>query len=570
MPGLVGWAGGGRRGCGGEVPLEAMADLLCHDPCHSTDEPFEDGLFGANRCHNGILQVLPQPHSREGRHLWLDGELYNRDQIDPRSSTDPQLLLGLYLHDGFESLHRLDGLFAAVIYDHPARKVHLLGDRYGLRPLYWTEHEGRLAWASELKAFLRLPGFSPRIDRSALRAFLGMGYLHDNLTWFEGVRRLPAASVLTWDLEAGGASTRRYWWWDRVSPLAEAKEDELAAELGSLFTAAVGRRCHPPRRVGLVLSGGLDSRAILAALPEADYSALTFGRPDSADNRIAGRAAGVKGVEHRFFDIDSSNWLHRRLDAVWWSDGMLDLMHMHGVEALRQIRSLFAIALNGAGGDGLAGGGHLFDAGGLAHHLEFRLGFARGAHPGLFSELESYFSRLGSAHAFYVDHRMRSFSIYGLLPGTCQGLEYRLPFMDNSFQELLYASPDHLKRRNRLYHRMLLHAFPRFYKALPWQATGAPITWPRWAARARRALRRSRPGCFDYPGWIRQDPGRSLFASILNHPAALYPEYIPRDRVQRAWSEHCAGEDRAAELCRYLTLEVFLQQVFAAKLRPSA
>ena len=568
MPGLVGWAGRPGSGRGGEVPLGAMAGLVSHAPCHRTDEPFQDRQLGANRCHSGILQDQPQPHSREGRHLWLDGELYNRDQIDPRASTDPQLLLDLYLHDGFESLQRLDGLFSAVIYDPPARRVHLLGDRYGLRPLYWTEHGGRLAWASELKAFLRLPGFSPRIAPSALRAFLGVGYLHDNLTWFEGVRRLPAASVLTWDLEAGKASTRRYWWWDRIAPLAAAKEDELAAELGSLFTAAVGRRCLPGRRVGLVLSGGLDSRAILAALPGADYSAFTFGRPGSADHCIAARAARLKGVEHRSFAIDPANWLDRRLDAVWWSDGMLDLMHMHGVEALPRIRSLFAIAFNGAGGDGLAGGGHLFDPGGLARHLEFRLGFDRDAHPGLLADLESYFSRLGSAHAFYVDHRMRSFSIYGLLPGICQGLEYRLPFMDNDFQELLYASPVPFKRRNRLYHRMLLHAFPRFYKDIPWQATGAPITWPRWAARARRALRRGGSACLDYPGWIRQEPGRSLFAGILNHPAALYPEHIPRDQVQGAWVEHCAGGDRAAELCRYLTVEVFLQQVFANKWRP--
>ena len=567
MPGLAGCAGRSRDECSGEI-LQAMGDLLRHASCHRVDEPFDDGVVGATRCHNGILQARPQPCSRAGRHLWLDGELYNRGQIDPAASTDLQLLLNLYLRDGFESLHRLDGLFAAVLYDAAARRVHLFGDRYGLRPLYWTEHRGRLAWASELKAFLALPGFAPSLDHSALQSFLGVGYLHDDLTWFEGVRRLPAASVLTWDLEAGRAAVRRYWWWDRIAPLAAAKADELAAGLGALFTAAVGRRCLPAPRTGLVLSGGLDSRAILAALPGASFPAVTFGRRGSPDGRLAARAARLKGVEHHCLYIDAANWLAPRLDAVWWSDGMLDLMHMHGVEMLGQVGNLFAVALNGAGGDGLAGGGHLFDRGALAHHLEFRLGVDADARPGLAAELESYFARLGSAHAFYVDHRMRSFTIYALLLGSCCGLEYRLPFMDNEFQELLYASPDHLKRNNRLYHKMLLHAFPRFYKGIPWQATGAPITWPRWAARARRALRRGNAGFADYPRWIRREPGRSLFAGILNDPAALYPEYIPRRRVKRAWAEHCAGGDRAAELCRYLTFEVMLQQVFAGKWRP--
>ena len=570
MPGLVGCAGRGREGCGGETPLAAMADLLRHASCQRTDDPFEEEVFAATRCHSGILQVQPQPHSRAGRHLWLDGELYNRSEIDPGSSNDLQLLLDLYLRDGFESLHRLDGLFAAVLYDAPGRQVHLLGDRYGLRPLYWTEHQGRLAWSSEVKAFLALPGFAPRLDRSALRSFLGIGYLHDNLTWFEGVRRLPAASVLTWDLEAGKAAIRRYWWWDRIAPLGPVQADDLAAELGALFAAAVRRRCHPAQQVGLVLSGGLDSRAILAALPGSSFPAVTFGRPGSPESRIAARAARLKSVEHHFFPIDAANWIGPRLDAVWRSDGMLDLMHMHGVEAIRHIKSLFAIALNGAGGDGLAGGGHIFDRGALAHHLEFRLGVDRGAHPGLVAELENYFARLGSAHAFYIDHRMRSFTIYALVLGSCQGLECRLPFMDNQFQEMLYAAPDHLKRGNHLYHRMLLRTFPQFYRRIPWQATGVPISWPRWAARAWRALRRGNPGFVDYSRWIRQEPGRALCAKILNDRAALYPEYIPRLQVRRAWEEHCDGGDRSAELCRYLTLEVLLQQVFAEKWRPSA
>ena len=570
MPGLVGLTIGSTASAQAQAALQAMQAAIRHYNTYAVDTPYCDTALCATRCHTTTLQPAAQPHGDDGLFVWLEGEFYNRTEIDPDASTDPQLLLTLYRQETFRKrLGEIDGLYTAVVYDAPAQQLHLISDRYGLRPLYWTVHQQNLAWASEAKALWALPGFSLRIDRRALDVFLGVGYLHDNLTWFEGIQRLPAACVLTWDLRAGTSTTQRYWWWDKIVPIYQPNEDELAAELGALFTAGVERRCQPPERVGLVLSGGLDSRAILAALPDTSFPTLTFGRANSPDSRIAARAADLKGVEHHCFDIDAENWLAPRLDSVWWSDGMLDLMHMHSIEAVQHIKSLFTFSLNGAGGDGLAGGGHLFDAADLAHHLEYRLGVDTTAHPDLLADLESYFARLGSAHAFYVDHRMRSFGLFALMLGTFHGLEYRLPFMDNNFQQLLYAVPDHLKRGNHLYRKMLLHAFPQFYRRIPWQSTGVPITWPRWAGRARRALRRGNTSFVDYANWLRQEPAHSLIGKILHNPAALYPEYIPRQEVHRAWQEHSDHSDRSAVLCRYLTFEVLLQQVFEKKWRPS-
>ena len=572
MPGLVGFTLGSVPSERAQAVLESMRDAMHHQDTYSVDTPLCDAALCATRCHTATLQPEPQPWVRDDISVWLDGEFYNRRELDPQATADPQLLLSLYQEDAaLKRLEEIDGLYTAVIYDAPAQQLHLVSDRCGLRPLYWTDHRGNLAWASEAKALLHLPAFEVRIDRRALDAFLNIGYLYDNLTWFEGMQRLPAACVLTWDLRTHSSTVRHYWSWEKIAPVTEPNEDDLAAELGQRFTAAVRRRCRPTEEVGLVLSGGLDSRAILAALPDAPFSALTFGLAKSPDSRIASRVAHLKGMEHHCFDIDAGNWLAPRLAGVWWTDGMLDILHMHSIEALERIKSLFAICLNGAGGDGLAGGGHLFAPDELVHHLEYRLGVA--AHAGLLADLESYFARLGSAHAFYVDHRMRCFSLYGLLMGTFHGLEYRLPFMDNDFQEMLYAAPDSLKRGNRLYRKMLLGTFPQFYRSIPWQATGVPIAWPTWAGRALRAARRigrrSNPSFVDYYNWIRQEPARSLIGEILHNPTALYPEYLPREEVRRAWEEHGEQGDRSAALGRYLTFEVLLQQVFEGKWRPS-
>src|SRR6185436_19713275 len=122
---------------------------------------------------------------------------------------------------------------------------------------------------SELKGLLGLPGFSPTIDQNALRDFVGVGHMLGNRTWFDGVQVLSAATVLTWDLRNQTALERRYWSWDQVQPLSDnIDEREVLHELGDLFVAGVRRRCNDTAAVGLTLSGGLDSRAILAAMPD--------------------------------------------------------------------------------------------------------------------------------------------------------------------------------------------------------------------------------------------------------------------------------------------------------------
>ncbi|MEW6753779.1 MAG: asparagine synthase-related protein [Candidatus Latescibacterota bacterium] len=566
MPGLVGFTRPASEDGADLRLLERMGARLQHTPSCRREPPFADAHVCATRCLVGRVQPAPQPHGGPGLRVWLDGEVCNRGEVDPAVPSDPHLLEGVHARRFPEDLVLLDGIFAAVLYDDLAGKVHLVTDRHGLRPLYWARHPGGIAWSSEAKALLCLPGLAPRIDPAALESFLGVGYLHEDLTWFAAVRRVPAASVLTWDRREGEVRLRRYWAWTQLpEPGPPGRQDELADELGALFRAAVQRRAGPGERPVLLLSGGLDSRAILAALPEeAQAQAVTFGHPESADARIATRCAALKGVPHRLAPVDPAGWLEPRLQAVWWTDGMLDVLHMHGLEAMPAAALAGHLLLNGAGGDGLVGGGHLFPPHAFAHYLQERLGVTKRQHPELVAALHAGFARLGSAHAWYVDHRMRSFSVYGLLLAAHHGLDYRLPFMDNAFQERLYAVPVSLRVHNALYRRMLLRAFPAFYRTIPWQTSGVPLSWPPWSARLLRSWRRRRgdtgPGSVDYPAWLRQEPARTLCARVLLAPDALFPDFLPHKRVVRAWHEHQAGVDRTAALGRYLTLEVMLRQ----------
>ena len=147
--------------------------------------------------------------------------------------------------------------------------------------------------------------------------------------------------------------------------------------------------------------------------------------------------------------------------------------------------------------------------------------------PGLAAVLEEKFSRAGSAHALYITQRMRCFTLHGLRLWIARGADYRLPFLDNQFQELLFALPTALKRNNRLYRTMLLTTFPDYFNDIPWQATGLPLTWPMWAARGRAKLRGLRRRLGFRSRGRRTDLSITPDGSAGTRPAAPFPSCCP-------------------------------------------
>jgi asparagine synthase (glutamine-hydrolysing) len=524
--------------------------------------------------------------------VWLDGEIYDFGgklaDLEPESNS-AATIAALYRRDGLPFFKSVDGIFAAAIYDRVRKELHLVNDRYGLRHLYvWKPARGGVVWASRVRAFLEAPGFKPRIDRSALSNFIDIGYLLENQTWFEDVTLLPSGSVLTWNLRAGCATQRQYWWWDRIVPLTgRLDEDEIAEELGSRFVRAVERRVGPGDGAGLCLSGGLDSRAILAAMPswDAPFHTITFGRDGCPDRVFAARAAAVRGAENHQFELDESNWLLPRVEGVWLSDGQHDLMHMHGIEAADLIRRHFKIDMSGFGGDSTLGGSYL-----LANALDRPISAETAAEimwcdPDRLAIDERYKS-LAKADYYFLQNRVRRFVYGGVVLSNSEGLPCRLPFYDNGLMELAYSLPDALRYKSHIYRRMLLNKFPDYYKAIPWQKTGVPIGYPDWftkvveyGRRGRRKLSRltggmvadpyASQGFADYDGWMRSEPARSFLGKLFRNSQARYAEYLPVEAVESCWQSHLGGKNNAQVLCRYATFEIWLQQVFEKNMRPA-
>jgi asparagine synthase (glutamine-hydrolysing) len=574
--------------------LEAMRDSLHHRVEFVDDELFHQSNVFVTRTNNNLIQKAAQPCAKSGTYVWLDGEFYNQEELKISAANTPEsdaeILLRLYSKDeSLSFLNKIDGLFAAVIYDTSSNKVHLISDRYGLRYLYWMIHHGDLVWASQIKAFLEVPAFQPKIDQLALRQFMSIGYMLENRTWFEGVELLSSGTILTWDIAAASQEARRYWWWSDIKPLPQPiDEEEVCETLGKLFCSSVERRSREVGQVGLTLSGGLDSRAILAAIPDhlSPVHAITVGKKGSDDVKFAASAAKVKGAIHHIFEISAKNWLEPRVRTVWYTDGQQDLQHMHAGDTVSRIGDIFSINLGGLAGDLIMGGSFLRNETyfrGINEGMESLFAEHIGCSPELLQDFNSYKGLVRSDY-YFLQNRVRRFTYVGATNSRLY-LEERAPFFDNELMEFVYGLPDHLRYKHHIYNRMLLRYFPDFFANIPWQKTRMALGWSErrqkmatLSLRVKNAVRRrvnrlgfniSDPRPFtDYSSWIRSEPARSILIKFLNNRDALYTEYLSRKEVVKNLNDHLRGDRICTpSLCRYLTVEIWLQQVFNKQYR---
>jgi len=218
------------------------------------------GLDGVNAAELGSIIAV------------LDGLFYNRRELDELTgldssvSTDAMRLAALFrLHGPDRALNAINGDFAAAVYDSDADTLWLARDRFGVRPLYYTEHDQCITFASRLRSLLEFGGSSPDVNRRFVATFAGGHYRHiDNApdeSPFARVRQLPAASVLR--SHDGSITVRRYW--DLAeAPDHTANEKELAAQYRDLLLDAVSRRFAAAKSPAFTLSGGLDSSSVLS------------------------------------------------------------------------------------------------------------------------------------------------------------------------------------------------------------------------------------------------------------------------------------------------------------------
>jgi len=244
--------------------------------------------------------------------LVANGEIYNhralRADLEARghhfaTDSDCEPIVHLYEEHGDDCVRYLNGIFAFAIWDGRRRRLLAARDPLGVKPLYWRTDGARLALASEVGALLAATGVRPAVDRVALDHFLACRFTPAPRTLFEGISKLPAATVLT----ADGESPPRLAGYRRAPAAATvtARGEELERELSDRFADAVARQMMSDVPFGAFLSGGVDSAAVAAAMAarsSAPPRTFTIGFPghgDVLDERAyAAESARVLGTDH--------------------------------------------------------------------------------------------------------------------------------------------------------------------------------------------------------------------------------------------------------------------------------
>ena len=363
MCGIAGIAGPGAS----RALIERMTRALIHRGPDSFGFHRDGDLYlGHTRLEIIDLETGDQPMSNPGRSLWLvyNGEIYNfrelRRELESRgrrfrTASDSEVILQGFEDQGVRFFSRLDGIFAFALWQAPERRLYLVRDPFGIKPLHYHLADGTLRFGSEIKALLRDPRLERNLDVQALHFFLNLRYIPGERTLLAGIRRVPKAHYLLW--EAGRLSRHRYF---RFEALEHGRRDEGYYEEGirHYLREAVRKQLVSDVPLGVYLSGGLDSSSIVAFASELTSRpvktfAMGFNEPTD-ELEDARHVAEHFGAEHREIALDAEP-LRDYPRVIWHAEEPKENI-LQGYLLARFARREVKVALGGLGGDELFAG----------------------------------------------------------------------------------------------------------------------------------------------------------------------------------------------------------------------
>jgi asparagine synthase (glutamine-hydrolysing) len=361
--------------------VEEMSAALFHrGPDEGSVDAFGRCALGNRRLRIIDLVTGSQPVENEAGDVVciFNGEIYNflelREQLgrrghEIRGTGDTPVIPHLYEEYGTRFAEHLSGMFTVALWDRSRERLVLARDRIGKKPLLWTRlPDGGLAFASELKALLRLPGVSREVDPHAVDAFLALQYVPGGAGLI-GVEKLPPGHVLV--VEGGTIRVERY---ARLEQLGPESEGDWLALVRERVEAAVRRRLISDVPLGALLSGGIDSSIVVALMAQASAQPVRtftvgFGDEGYDERRYARTLAKRYATEHEeiVLEADVADALPRLAEAFdepLGDDAALPLFLV--CEAARRH---VTVALTGDGGDESFAGYERY----VAHELAGRL-----------------------------------------------------------------------------------------------------------------------------------------------------------------------------------------------------
>lgn len=376
-----------------EQLIKKMCSVLAHRG------PDDEGVYckeniGLGHRRLSIIDLTGghQPMSNEDGSVWIvfNGEIYNFPDLTKdllkkghifRTHCDTEAILHLYEEEGEACVHKLRGMFAFAIWDERKKRLFLARERIGKKPLHYTVCDGKLIFASEIKAILQDPSVKREIDHEALHDYLSLIYVPAPKTMFKGIKKLPAGHYLTCD--KNGIRIEKYWDID-FSRTIDDSEEAISESLYAQLKEAVRMRLISDVPLGAFLSGGIDSSSVVSLMSETQNSpvitnSIGFSVKAFDELRYASLIAKKYKTDHHEYVVEPE-----ALDVIdkltWHYDEPFgDASSIPTYYVSKMARQNVTVALSGDGGDeNFAGYTRYAYSNRLARFQNMLPGFVRG------------------------------------------------------------------------------------------------------------------------------------------------------------------------------------------------
>ena len=611
MPGIV-----------GVVPydsdslLERMISSIRYEDWYQINK-YSDSFFGIARVHLGIFNPEQQPIFNDDKTLciFMEGKIYDYEkemnELKRKGQrfnikNDAEFCLHLYEEYEKDFVKKLNGNFIIVIYDFKEKKLLIVNDRYGLRPIYYAQNNDRLLFASEVKAILQDKTFKREINDEAVADFFAFGEILGNKTLFKNIEALTFASIFTY--KDGKVSIEQYWDFKYAEDY-DLSEEDFTDQLVKNFKKAVEIRMEDNHRYGIALSGGLDSRSIVGAIDKKrrqDITTFTFGPSECDEVKIAKQVAHKAGTKHKVIEITPELIIDNAKDEIYFTDGM-DYIGVSYIPPVHKIISKdIDVVFDGFILGYTLGGDYLTkDIINAKNDEEL---FSKLYRDGRFFSdeelkkvlVDKYYDKIkdyplttfreifncikikdnpgNKADRFFIQHFMRFNSQGHVLMRT--SVENSSPTFDNELIDVILKIPPELRLNHRIYRKFLKKLSPELAK-IPYQRTMIPAdaSLTLWKAgktylgikrRIKRLIWTASKGMIFLPDkrsyvnfdeWLRRNENwKKKIRDLLLDENALSKTYFNQEYIKNLIREHedWKGKNSQKILC-LASFELFLK-----------
>lgn len=602
--------------------LQKMTDAIAHRGPDGEGHWIE-GNIGIGHRRLAIIDLSPAGHqpmlSADHRYvLSYNGEVYNfrelRSELEAkgywfRSKTDSEVVLHALAEWGVDALDRFNGMFALALWDRRTHRLLLARDRYGIKPLYYSQHGNTFAFGSEQKAILAIPGFERRLDKSALLEYFTFQNIFTDRTLLEGVKLLPAGHRASIDPKQKQPRLQQtqYWDFDFREPTEQATDEEYREELDRLFQQAVNRQLVTDVELGSYLSGGMDSGSITAIAAKSYPYMKTFtcgfdlssasGIELSFDERAKAEAMSYHFKTEHYEMVLKAGDMERVLPKLAFHLEEPRVGQSYPNYYAAQLASKFVkVVLSGAGGDELFGGypwryyravtNDDFEQYIDKYYVFWQRLLSNSELKDVFAPIWSQVEHVWTRDIFrdvlrhrenevhtpedYINHSLyleaKTF-LHGLLVvedklSMAHGLETRVPFLDNDLVDFAMRCPVHLKLNN-------LAEVLRINENEPGSKTRKYFQKTRDGKQILRdVMKRYIPEsvtCAEKQGfsapdasWFKGESIDFVRRTLLGHDARIY-EWLDKGAVQELVQQHLNGtQNRRLLIWSLLNVEQWL------------